>query len=65
LFQLTNLGYSDIKSTLVHIYWPSYDDLGNNLLFLNAVPTVTGTEGVCREEIYTPANSTVSFLIIS
>ncbi|VDI79515.1 Hypothetical predicted protein [Mytilus galloprovincialis] len=58
-YKLTNLGYSDIKASLVHIYWPSFDDLGNNLLYLTTVPTVSGTEGVCTEEIYTPANSTL------
>ncbi|XP_048754476.2 integrin alpha-8-like isoform X3 [Ostrea edulis] len=58
-YRVRNLGPTPVKSSLVNIYWPSYDDQGNHLLKIDEGPHVLYPNGgFCEKQLLSPENST-------
>ncbi|XP_069110775.1 integrin alpha-8-like isoform X1 [Argopecten irradians] len=59
-YDVRNLGPSDIKESMIDIYWPSFDDVGRNLLHLTHTPEVIGQQNsLCETIVITPFNSSL------
>ncbi|XP_060064928.1 integrin alpha-V-like isoform X2 [Ylistrum balloti] len=59
-YDVRNLGPSDIKESMIDIYWPSFDDVGRNLLYLTHTPEVIGQQNsLCETIVITPFNSSL------
>lgn len=58
--KVRNLGPTPVKSSVINIYWPSFDDQGNHLLKIDEDPKVLNNEGgYCETLLLSPENSTV------
>uniref|UniRef100_K1PAJ8 Integrin alpha-8 n=1 Tax=Magallana gigas TaxID=29159 RepID=K1PAJ8_MAGGI len=58
-YRVRNLGPTPVKSSIINIYWPSFDDQGNHLLKIDEDPKVLNNEGgYCETLLLSPENST-------
>ncbi|XP_061179856.1 integrin alpha-8-like isoform X1 [Saccostrea echinata] len=58
-YRVRNLGPTPVSSSLINIYWPSFDDQGNHLLKIDEEPIVLNHEGgFCQTQLLSPENST-------
>lgn len=58
-YRVRNLGPTPVKSSVINIYWPSFDDQGNHLLKIDEDPKVLNNEGgYCETLLLSPENST-------
>ncbi|XP_078320563.1 integrin alpha-8-like isoform X3 [Crassostrea virginica] len=58
-YRVRNLGPTPVKSSIINIYWPSFDDQGNHLLKIDEGPTILNhAGGYCETLLLSPENST-------